>query len=255
VADISLPCSPTAPKGKQREEQHDSDDATGAAGVAEQPKVHCYAQFTLEKRRKVTAMVQDFFGTLDAYAKEENIDLTAVTKCFKEQLTSMRRSPWQAMERLFCIQREGGSKYFNNTALSLHVDKCGISDVDFESMLNAAIGARSAAVQDEEAGSDEDSDDDESDQEEDSSLPTTSTSTSFVMAAKLKYQELRAKARKYPGAEKRLKAAIIQQAADRMEDYLHDGATDNRRVKAIRDSHEELTQFVSRFWIHSASQG
>jgi hypothetical protein len=107
------------PKGKQQEEQQDSDDAAGAAA---QPGIRRYAPFTTEKRKKVTGMVQEFFRTLDAYAKEENIDLTAVTKCFNEHLTSMKRSPWQAFLRLFCIQRRSGSKHFNSTALFLHID-------------------------------------------------------------------------------------------------------------------------------------
>jgi hypothetical protein len=105
------------------------------------------------------------------------------------------------------------------------------------------VGAGSAAVQDEVA-SDEEEEEEESDDE--SSQPSPSTSASSVMAAKLKYRELLAKARKHPGGEKRLKWAIVQHASDRMEEYIHDGATDNKRVKAIRDSHEELTQFVSQ---------
>src|ERR1700733_12560100 len=136
-------------------------------------------------------------------------------------------------------------------------------------MLNAAVGARSAAMQDEEADiqdeeadvqdeeaesdDDEDLDKDESDNDKGSSLPTASTL--YVRAAKLKYRELLAKARKHPGAEKRFKAALVQHAADRMGEYIHDGATDNRHVRAIRDSHEELTQFVSRFgfiWLAKA---
>ena len=143
--------------------------------------------------------------------------------------------------------------------------QCG-SDVDFESMLNAAVGPRSAAVQDEEAVGDEDSDSngsDKDDSDEDESADDESkdneepaTSLSFVKAAKLKYRELLEKARKHPGAEKRLKAAFVQHGADRMEEYIHDGATDNRRVRAIRDSHQELTQFVSCFgfiWLVKAN--
>lgn len=126
-----------------------------------------------------------------------------------------------------------------------------VSDVDFESMLNAAVGARSATAQDEEAGSDDNSDEDESDEDEEGSLPTTSIA--FVTAAKLKYRELLTEARKYPGAEKRLKVAFVRHGADRMEEYIHDGATDNRRVRAIKDSHRELTQFVSCFCL--ANQG
>jgi hypothetical protein len=91
--------------------------------MAEQPGVHRHAPFTLEKRKKVTGMVQGFFKTLSAYAKEENLDLTAVTKCFNEHLTSMRLSSWQAFERLLSIQRHGGSKYLNVAALFLQIDK------------------------------------------------------------------------------------------------------------------------------------
>lgn len=103
-----------ASKGKQRQrvEQHDSDAANdGTASAAEWLRVHRYAPFMLEKQKKVTGMVQDFFKTLAAYAKEENIDLTAVTKCFNAQLTSMKLSPWQAIQRLLSIERHGGSKY------------------------------------------------------------------------------------------------------------------------------------------------
>ena len=145
AADITPPGSPAIPsaknvtassKGKQREEKDDSDDAMSAAGVAAQPGVHRYAQFTLEKRKKVTAMIQEFFGALQAYAQEENIDLTAVTKCFNERLTSMKLSSWGAIQRLLCIERHGGSKYLNHTALFLHIDTC---DVFQRSILKACL--------------------------------------------------------------------------------------------------------------------
>ena len=123
------------------------------------------------------------------------------------------------------------------------------SEVDFDGLLIAAVGVGSAAMQDdEEVGSNGDSDD-EDESDDGHSLPSASASASaatlIVRAAKLKYRELLAKARGYPGGEKRLKQAIIQHASDRMEEYLHDGATDNRRVKAIKESHAELTQYVS----------
>ena len=106
--------------------------------------------------------------------------------------------------------------------------------------MNAAAGTGSAAVQDEEMVDIEDSDEEEgSDQ---SCLPSASSSSTMV--DKVKYQELLAKARKYPGGEKRLKQAIVQYASDRMEEYIHVGATDNRHVRVIRDSHVELTQYV-----------
>lgn len=116
--------------------------------------------------------------------------------------------------------------------------------VNFDSLLDAAVGTGSTAVQDEEVVANEDSEEEESNDESSQLSASTSNATSSVRTAKIKYQGLLTKAGKYPGGEKRLKQAIVQHALDRMEEYIHDGATDNRRVKAIRDSHAELTQFV-----------
>jgi hypothetical protein len=228
-----------ASKGKQREEPQGSDAAMDATGAPVQPGIHRYAPFTLERCKKVTGMVQEFFGALDAYAKEENLDLTAVTRCFTQHLTTMRLSPWQAIQRLLSIQRNGGSKCLDIAALFVWADR-RVSEVDFDSLLNAAAGAGPSAIQDEETEEVEDSDEYEGSDE--SCLPSASPSSATV--DKAKYQELLAKARKYPGGEKRLKQAIVQYASDRMEEYIHVGATDNRRVRAIRDSHAELTQYV-----------
>jgi len=99
------------------------------------------------------------------------------------------------------------------------IDKC-TSEVDFDGLLNTAVGAGSAAMQDdEEVESNGDLDDDLDDDESDDGQPLPSASatasastsasasalasaaTSSVIAAKLKYRELLAKARKYPGGE------------------------------------------------------
>jgi hypothetical protein len=86
----------------------------------------------------------------------------------------------------------------NIVALFLQIDKW-VSEVDFDGLFNAAVGVESAVIQDEEVVSEEDLDEDEGDDED--SLPSTpaSAAASSVKAAKAKYQELLAKARKYPG--------------------------------------------------------
>jgi len=86
--------------------------------------------------------------------------------------------------------------------------------------------------EDEASASDEDLKADESDDDDnESSSPITPPASATV--DRVKYHELHARAQKYPGGEKRLKQAIIQHAAERMEEYVHAGATDNRCVKAI----------------------
>jgi len=111
-------------EGMEKEDERDSSDAADSTGVAAAPRIHRYAPFTLERRKKVTEMATEFFKALHDYANEENIDLTAVTKCFTEKLTSMKLSSWQAFQQLSSIQRNGGSKYLNKAALFPCTDAC-----------------------------------------------------------------------------------------------------------------------------------
>ena len=222
-------------KGKQREEPQAFDPANGGAfnsteegpfnlsdkdpGAVNAPaplKVHRYAPFTLERQKKVTGMVQGFFKTLHDYAKHENIDPTAVTKCFSAHLASLKLSPWAAIQCLQSIVRNGGSEYSNATALLPHCwPNVMPSEVDFNHLFNTAVTGRPVALEDDDTVSIEDYDEDESDDDE---MPQPSTSASTPRSTptidKIKYRELIAKARKYIGGEKRLKQALVEHAKE-----------------------------------------
>ena len=241
-------------KGQEELQAFEDDDAFNPeegpfdlvnkdAGAVNVPplKVHRYAPFTLERRKKVTEMVQGFFKALNDYAKHENIDPTAVTKCFSAHLSSLKLSPWAAIQHLQSIVRNSGSGYSSNKLHfpTVHLMQCN-SEVDFDGLFNTAVTGRPVTLEDDNAASIEGYDEDESDNE--TPQPSTSTSAPKSTAAidKIKYQELLVKARRYVGGEKRLK-----HAKERMEEFMHTSATDNWRVQEIKTSNAELTYGIT----------
>ena len=83
------------------------EKAEGKTAIA----VHRHAPFTIEKQKTVLSMTYDFIDNLRRFAKEENLDPTAVVRVFRKQLGAAKLTSWQAYERLVSIERGGGSVY------------------------------------------------------------------------------------------------------------------------------------------------
>ena len=73
--------------------------------------VHRHAHFTMEKQKTVLSMTYDFLDNLRRFAKEENLDPTAVVRVFRKQLGALKLTSWQAYERLVSIEQSGDGMY------------------------------------------------------------------------------------------------------------------------------------------------
>jgi hypothetical protein len=102
----------SALKGKGRmEDPVEPEDLGDSEGDSGSPlRIHRHAQFTMEKQKKVTDMTEEFLDKLRSYAREENLDSTAVMKVFERELGVNKLSAWQAYERLVCLARGGSGK-------------------------------------------------------------------------------------------------------------------------------------------------
>jgi hypothetical protein len=107
------PKSVTDTKGKGKAQPAGSDDDTQGLGGGEEAggkaaiRVHRHAPFTMEKQKMVLSMTYDFIDNLRRFAKEENLDPTAVVRVFGKQLGAAKMTSWQAYEKLACLERGG----------------------------------------------------------------------------------------------------------------------------------------------------
>jgi hypothetical protein len=101
------------------------------------------------------------------------------------------------------------------------------SAIDFEALLQA--GTARGAMEEED--------------ERDEDLPAQSTLPTQAMDTS--YRGLLARAKGMPGGEAAFKSALIQEAANRLDNVITSGASDRERMKAREDALVKLHQYVS----------
>lgn len=120
IAKDGVPPTKAVPQvsAEKRRAAAEADEDEGTVGDIDEPEpinssplhVHRHVPFTLEKQKVVAKMGQDFLRQLHDYAKQENLDPTAVARVFETQLGGMKLSAWQAFQRLKSVARGGKSK-------------------------------------------------------------------------------------------------------------------------------------------------
>lgn len=116
-------------KGKGKVQPAGSNDDTQGQGnereKGDKPglQIHCHAPFTMEKQKTVLSMTYDFLDSLRAFAKEENLDPTAVVRVFQKHLGAAKLTSWQAYQRLLSLEHGGGGMYLPVLTLGVINDK------------------------------------------------------------------------------------------------------------------------------------